>query len=283
MNEYHEILERRLEQFTRYLQLMRRRQQQIREGNSYMIFAEGKAGDAVEGPELAASAVAVGQAALEMTGGGLDLDEKNDSACGVPREGWRADDSSSRLVQFSFNPKWFDIDLPNTTLYRAEAEEIQRYRLGFFYVTDRPQFEHPAEKAAEFEPLRRIYLYGDERTAAEDMAFIWFQVWKFPVDWRFFVTAAAFYEGTEWEKDWLLDVETTVPAATVRETVLDALKDSKDPEGEPIPLDWPESVVRVFERDIEMARAALIREDKEAFPDETYLEVGDVEEDEEID
>ena len=231
-----------------------------------------------------------------MTGGGLDLDEKDDSAFGVPREGWRADDSSSRFVQFSFNPKWFDIDLPNTTLYRAEAEEILRCRLGFFYVTDRPQFEHPAEKAAEFEPVRRIYLYGDERTAAEDMAFVWFQVWKFPVDWRFFVTAAAFYEGTEWEKDWPLDVEIILPAVTVREldcpelesiiaeieaserarADFDAPRDAKDSDGQPIPLDGLQLEPTAFEVEaIKKAQAAILQEDE----DEICLETDDVGED----
>ncbi len=212
MNEYREILEQRLEQFTRYLQLMRRRQQQIREGNSFLIFTEGETGHGPDTPELAESAAAVRQAACGMHGGGLGLDETDESAFDLPLEGWRGDDSSIRFIQFSFNPKYFDIDLPNTTLYRAEAEEILRSRLGFFYVTDRPQFEHPEEKATEFEPVRRIYLYGDERTAAEDMAFVWFQVWKFPVDWRFFLTAAAFYEDSQWETDWPLDVNTIVQA-----------------------------------------------------------------------
>ena len=38
------------------------------------------------------------------------------------------------------------------------------------------------------------------RSAAEEMAFVLFSVWKFPVDWRFYVTAAAFHEATNWEK-----------------------------------------------------------------------------------
>jgi hypothetical protein len=42
--------------------------------------------------------------------------------------------------------------------------------------------------------------YGDERSAAENMAFVWFDVWRFPVDSRLYVTAAAFAEQTDWEQ-----------------------------------------------------------------------------------
>jgi len=118
----------------------------------------------------------------------------------LPDEGWRSDSSESRFIQFSFNPRYFDMDIPNTTLYRAEAEVILRRRPGFFYVKDRPEFEHPEENAERFNPLRKVYVHGDERTAAEDMAYVWFNVWKFPVDWRFYVTAGAFYAERSWEE-----------------------------------------------------------------------------------
>ena len=39
----------------------------------------------------------------------------------------------------------------------------------------------------KWNPLQKVYLYRDEESAAEDMAFILFQVWKFPVDWRWYV------------------------------------------------------------------------------------------------
>ena len=73
------------------------------------------------------------------------------------------------------------------------------------FVTDRRQFEHPAEQADEFHPVRKIYIHGDERSAAEDMAYVWFNVWKFPVDWRLYVTAAAFHEDTDWENGHPID------------------------------------------------------------------------------
>ena len=83
-------------------------------------------------------------------------------------------------------------------------------RPGFFYVKDRPAFAHPKENVPRFNPVRKAYVYGDERTASEDMAFVWFQIWRFPVDWRFFVTAAAFHESTNWEREWPLDARAPI-------------------------------------------------------------------------
>jgi len=37
------------------------------------------------------------------------------------------------------------------------------------------------------------------------MAFVWFCVWKFPVDWRFYVTVAAFHDDVWWE--WGFPIE----------------------------------------------------------------------------
>ena len=42
-------------------------------------------------------------------------------------------------------------------------------------------------------------MYGDEESAADDMAFVLFQVWKFPVNSKLFVTAASFNGKHHWE------------------------------------------------------------------------------------
>jgi hypothetical protein len=97
------------------------------------------------------------------------------------------------------------MDIPNMTLSRAEAELTLRRRSGFFYVKDNRQFEHPAENVARFNPLRKVFVHGDERSAAEEIAFVFFNVWKFPVDWRFYVTAAAFHDRTNWEKGFPIE------------------------------------------------------------------------------
>lgn len=213
-NEYREIRDRRVEQFTRYLELMRKRQRGTTSGPSFIIFAERSSGNSSHELALRKSRVSARRAALRL-GKGDELGDPSSDLAGNGTDGafqdWREDDSN-RFVQFSFNPKYFDIDLPNTTLWPAEAAEILERRLGFFYVKDRRQFEHPAENVPDFNPLRRVYVYGDERTAAEDMAFVWFDVWKFPVDWRFYVKASAFHEDTDWEDDHPLDVDTVVPA-----------------------------------------------------------------------
>jgi hypothetical protein len=90
--------------------------------------------------------------------------------------------------------------MPRQTLFRAEAEQILRRRRGFFYLRDRPEFTLHGEDIDGYDPFRKIYIYRDEESAAEDMAFIFFQIWKFPVDWRFYVTAAAFGQQTDWER-----------------------------------------------------------------------------------
>lgn len=213
MNEYREFRDRRIVQFASYLRLMRRRQQDIASGPSFIIFSESGRDRGPDTSVLDRSRAAAVPIGLSLHGG-LDCGDPFDVLVGEfpgqpPEDGYEPD-NSHRFIQFSFNPCYFDIDLPNTTLYRPEAAEILACRPGFFYVKNRRQFEHPAEQVPEFAPVRRVYVYGDDRAAAEDMAFIWFDVWKFPVDWRFFVTAAAFHEDTEWESDWPLDVDSVV-------------------------------------------------------------------------
>ena len=213
MNEYREIRDRRIGQFASYLRLMHRRQQDIASGASFIIFSERGTDRGPDTSVLDRSRAAVVPIGVSLHGG-LDHADPFDVSVGgppgQPPEDGYVPDKSHRFIQFSFNPRYFDIDLPNTTLYQAEAAEILACRPGFFYVKDRRQFEHPAEDVPEFDPVRRVYVYDDDRTAAEDIAFIWFEVWKFPVDWRFFVTAAAFHEDTEWESDWPLDVDSVV-------------------------------------------------------------------------
>jgi hypothetical protein len=106
-----------------------------------------------------------------------------------------------RFTQFSFEENWFCIDLPVQTLKRCEAEQILRRRIGFFFLRDRQQFTLHGEQTAGSDPFRKVYLYGDEWSAAEDMAFVLFEVWRFPVDVRLYVTAAAFGDGRpDWEQ-----------------------------------------------------------------------------------
>jgi hypothetical protein len=62
--------------------------------------------------------------------------------------------------------------MPRQTLSRDEAQQIVRYRTGFFYLSDRKQFTLHCEDVEGYDPFRKVYVYRDESSAAEDMAFI---------------------------------------------------------------------------------------------------------------
>ncbi len=195
MYDFHENLDRRIAKFAHFIELMHERRSALAHGNCFLIFEERPDFNDRGAPQLIES-----KALAVVNGSTSQSDDAFADADALPDEEWRDDESSCRFIQFSFNQRYFDLDLPNTTLFRAEAELILRRRSGFFFVTDHREFEHPAENADHFHPLRKIFVYGDERAAAEEMAFVLFDVWKFPVDWRFYVTAAAFHEATNWEK-----------------------------------------------------------------------------------
>jgi len=71
--------------------------------------------------------------------------------------------------------------------------------LGVFYLRDLPQFTLREEDVEGHDPFRKVYLYGDECSAAEDIAYIFFKLWSFPVDFQFYVTAFAFGDGPGFE------------------------------------------------------------------------------------
>ena len=77
--------------------------------------------------------------------------------------------------------------------------EVLWHRRGFFYLRDKPQFNLQGEPE-EYDPFRKVYPYGDEETAAEDMAFVFFRVWGLPVDTHLYVSSASFGGAYEWEQ-----------------------------------------------------------------------------------
>ena len=199
MFDYRSELERRIAQFGGYLKPMNHRAHEIAHGPCFMIFEERRphgSNDAalVEKRQLALQAV---QAAFVDSGSTCDPDDR--ALHDLPDEGWRGDNSLNRFIQFSFENEWFCIDMPIQTLFRPEAEAILRYRKGFFYLADRTQFTLHEEDVDGYDPFRKIYLYGDEQSAAEDMAFVFFQVWKFPVTSRLYVRSASFGGTHQWE------------------------------------------------------------------------------------
>jgi hypothetical protein len=203
MFDYRQELERRVAQFAGYLKKMHHRAHEEIHGNCFIIFSERPVTGDSDEPSLSESV----KPALEVVAAVFDDVGINNTTVidhevefDLPDEGWREDDSQDRFIQFSFERNWFCVDLPLQTLFRNEVEKILRSRNGFFYVRDRPEFTLKGEEIDGYDPFRKVYIYGDEESAAEDMAFILFQVWRFPVDWRFFVTAAPFGDKkTDWE------------------------------------------------------------------------------------
>ena len=209
MVEYSEILKRRIDQFSGYLKKMYHRGHNEVGGPCFLIFKERWPNNTNGHDELTAAV----KPSLELVLHGFEVAAKDSltmdsflSFPDLPEEGWREDNSQSRFIQFSFEEKWFCMDMPLQTLFLPEAEQILRSLKGFFFLRDRPEFTLFGEDVEGYDPFRKIYLYGDEQTAAEEMAFIFFHVWKFPVDWRFFVKAAAF-SGKETNWEWGTPIE----------------------------------------------------------------------------
>ena len=115
----------------------------------------------------------------------------------------RSPRESVRYIQIAFLRDCFYLEMPKITLFPNEAALILRQRLGFYYARNRPDLRWVRrnwEDIVKWDPLQKVYLYRDEESAAEDMAFIFFQVWKFPVDWRWYITSAAFHAKHRFEQ-----------------------------------------------------------------------------------
>ena len=203
MFDYRQELERRVGQFAGYLKKMHHRAHEEVCGNCFIVFKDSPPTNSSANDELTVAAepkLELAVAAFDAAGSNSVTMSDEPTFIDLPDEEWEEDDSQRRFIQFSIERHWFCLDLPIQTLFRAEAEQILRSRKGFFYLRDRPQFTLKEEDVEGYDPFRKIYLYGDERSAAEDMAYIFFQVWRFPVDWQFFVRAAAFGDKpSDWE------------------------------------------------------------------------------------
>ncbi|GEM_PF-3972919 len=85
-------------------------------------------------------------------------------------------------------------------LARVEAERLRRNRSGFFYVRERPAFSLHDEDANGFDPFRKVYLYGDEQTAAEDLAHVLYRVWDMPDSAPILATSGVFGEARRFDQ-----------------------------------------------------------------------------------
>jgi hypothetical protein len=128
----------------------------------------------------------------------LICDAKNDMD-----EARLSERGTTSTVQFCFKDKWFAMDIPNAHLQPADARKILRRR-GFYREADRPDVAlSNKQQVVDFDPIGKKYIYGDEREAAEDAAYVLFDVWRLPVDAGLLVSAFS-SEGSNWEKDVLL-------------------------------------------------------------------------------
>jgi hypothetical protein len=201
MSTYLDEKRRRIEQFTQYLRLMAMRRHKIVTDDCFIIFNESAPED-TDNPQVREWAAAT----VDCTANGGQA--SGDTGLLEPSSAdWRPDESSPRFVQFAFRQDCFYMELPKSTLFPNEAGLILQQRPGFYWARKRPDLcwvRATMKDMCKWDPLQKMYVYRDEESAAEDMAFILYQVWKFPLDSRFYVTAAAFNGKCDWEKGFPL-------------------------------------------------------------------------------
>jgi len=99
-----------------------------------------------------------------------------------------------RFVQFCFEKAWFALDLPNTIITSEEAWQLVDEGGGFFWNADRPDYRISSySQIKKFDPVCKYYSYDDEREAAEDVAHIFFDIWRLPPGTSFRVKSAPFH------------------------------------------------------------------------------------------
>ena len=86
------------------------------------------------------------------------------------------------------------------TLSREEAKLLVLANRGFIR-----EVEHAETGVTDFEdlakhdPVNKKYEYGQEDQAAEDMAWVLFDVWELPIDIPLAVHAGSFHSEHTWE------------------------------------------------------------------------------------
>lgn len=105
--------------------------------------------------------------------------------------------SKTRIVQFAFMESGFYLDLPDTSVTAEEAKRAVAERPGFGYALDNSQ-KRLGER--QFDPVQRQYGYADKRAAAEDAAYVIFDVWQVPLGVWIKVEASAFEVSRQWER-----------------------------------------------------------------------------------
>src|SRR5262249_49865565 len=111
--------------------------------------------------------------------------------------------AGERFVQFAFHADDFYLDLPDSTLTHEEANRVVSERAGFQFVLGDAS-HRPADHELQFDPVQRTYKYSEKRVAAEDTAYVFFDLWGLPLGAWLRVEAQAFEGGRRWERKFSL-------------------------------------------------------------------------------
>ncbi|MBI3839983.1 MAG: hypothetical protein HY288_18840 [Planctomycetia bacterium] len=96
----------------------------------------------------------------------------------------------------------FYLDLPDATLTLEEAKRVVAEREGFGFALN-----NPLKRLGElqYDPVQRQYQHTEQRAAAEDAAYVFFDLWHTPLDAWIKVYAAAFEVARRWERGFSID------------------------------------------------------------------------------
>ena len=208
MSTYLDEKRRRIEQFMHYLRLMGQRAHKVAKDDCFIVFQESPSDDAdardlKNSPTIEADCLTT--VGLDANGSFLGEEpsidwqpmEFSDDPIGfssgrecfgedVPDDARPTGEPLRRFIQFAFLRDCFYLELPNNTVFPAEVQQIFQQRLGFYYAQNRLDLRWVRANwndMIEWDPLQKIYVYRDEQSAAEDMAFVLYQVWRFPANW----------------------------------------------------------------------------------------------------
>jgi hypothetical protein len=105
--------------------------------------------------------------------------------------------AARRTVQFAFMRHGFYVDLPDTSVTPEEIKRLLAERVGFDFALNNP-LKRDGERL--YDPLQRQYLYTQQRAAAEDAGYVFFDLWSLPLDRRIKVHSACFAISRHWER-----------------------------------------------------------------------------------
>lgn len=189
--------ERRVAQFHGYLETMHHRSHAEAEGFCFMLFETSFSREGSVRPRKAARSP--GRALVSVGGGAGAFTPDERSFLDALDAEMDEEYPFVRYVQFGFAEHRFFMDLPLLTLFDDEAAEITAGRNGFSWARRNAKPFASKKDIEAFDPLQKSYWYADERTAAEDAAFIFFEVWGFPANSRLYVSASSCHTFHKWE------------------------------------------------------------------------------------